>query len=53
MFETMRLGGVVGIGVPHMSICDSQIGKRFKIGFTGYQGIIIKKWKKTCKGPIR
>ncbi|XP_048758699.1 steroid 17-alpha-hydroxylase/17,20 lyase-like [Ostrea edulis] len=26
MFETMRLGGVVGIGVPHMSICDSQIG---------------------------
>ncbi|XP_048746820.1 steroid 17-alpha-hydroxylase/17,20 lyase-like [Ostrea edulis] len=26
MFETMRLGAAVGLGIAHMSICDSQIG---------------------------
>ena len=27
LFETLRLGSVVGLGVPHMTICDSQVGK--------------------------
>ncbi|XP_048736456.1 steroid 17-alpha-hydroxylase/17,20 lyase-like isoform X2 [Ostrea edulis] len=26
LFESMRLGCVFGIGIPHMAICDSQIG---------------------------
>ncbi|XP_056018610.1 steroid 17-alpha-hydroxylase/17,20 lyase-like isoform X2 [Ostrea edulis] len=26
MFETMRLGNVAGLGAPHMTICDSQVG---------------------------
>ncbi|XP_048745587.1 steroid 17-alpha-hydroxylase/17,20 lyase-like [Ostrea edulis] len=26
LFETMRLGSVVGFGIPHMNICDSQVG---------------------------
>lgn len=26
LFETMRLGNVLGLGVPHMTICDSQVG---------------------------
>jgi hypothetical protein len=26
LFESMRLGSVFGIGIPHMAICDSQIG---------------------------
>jgi hypothetical protein len=25
--ETIRLGNVAGFGVPHMTICDSQVGK--------------------------
>ncbi|XP_052704595.1 steroid 17-alpha-hydroxylase/17,20 lyase-like [Crassostrea angulata] len=26
LFESMRLSNVLGLGVPHMTICDSQIG---------------------------
>ncbi|XP_061194476.1 steroid 17-alpha-hydroxylase/17,20 lyase-like isoform X1 [Saccostrea echinata] len=26
LFESMRLGSVTGLGVPHMAICDSQVG---------------------------
>ncbi|XP_048745552.1 steroid 17-alpha-hydroxylase/17,20 lyase-like [Ostrea edulis] len=26
LFETMRLANVTGLGVPHMTICDSQVG---------------------------
>ncbi|XP_061194480.1 steroid 17-alpha-hydroxylase/17,20 lyase-like [Saccostrea echinata] len=26
LFETMRLGSVAGLGVPHMTMCDSQVG---------------------------
>ncbi|XP_061194482.1 steroid 17-alpha-hydroxylase/17,20 lyase-like [Saccostrea echinata] len=26
LFETLRLGGVAGLGVPHMTMCDSQVG---------------------------
>ncbi|XP_061194486.1 steroid 17-alpha-hydroxylase/17,20 lyase-like [Saccostrea echinata] len=26
LFETMRLGSVVGLGIPHMTICDTQVG---------------------------
>ncbi|XP_061194481.1 steroid 17-alpha-hydroxylase/17,20 lyase-like [Saccostrea echinata] len=26
LFETLRLGNVTGLGVPHMTICDTQVG---------------------------
>ncbi|XP_061194478.1 steroid 17-alpha-hydroxylase/17,20 lyase-like [Saccostrea echinata] len=26
LFETLRLGNVAGLGVPHMTICDTQVG---------------------------
>jgi hypothetical protein len=31
LFETMRMGNVVGFGVPHMTICDTQVGKWYFI----------------------
>jgi hypothetical protein len=31
LFETMRLGNAAGLGVPHMTICDSQVGKWYCI----------------------
>jgi hypothetical protein len=27
IFETMRLGSFTGLCLPHMTICDSQVGK--------------------------
>ncbi|XP_052704584.1 steroid 17-alpha-hydroxylase/17,20 lyase-like [Crassostrea angulata] len=41
LFESMRLSNVVGIGLPHMTICDSQVG-----GYDVPKGttVIINHW---------
>lgn len=28
IFESMRLSNFIGFGIPHMTVCDSQVGEK-------------------------